>query len=187
MSSHPLEAIETQGPVTLSIFPFFLLNLPPQTMDSRPPHTFRPSHVSLSVPPPTDNTIVLLVVVSNQQVAATYGRGSTHHSIFRWVTFRRPRQGNQPQWAQARPPSAYIDSWEAAAPWFAATLGRAKPLVVGWWRFILCSYVLLLCQTCSSTKGTTLWAFFFALSVDSLCPFQLTYNVRSMAELANPV
>ena len=58
---------------------------------------------------PATDTIVRLVVVSNQRVAATQDRCSAAHlSIFRWVQFRRPKQGNPPQCARSRAPGACV-------------------------------------------------------------------------------
>ncbi len=108
-SYHPAGAIELQGPVALSIF-FLFVSLFAAQNDGC---TFSPtrsahSHRLSNTPPPTDTTIVWLVVAYLHQEAATQDRCSARLSIFPWGPFRRPKQGDQMQRAQARAPGASI-------------------------------------------------------------------------------
>jgi hypothetical protein len=92
VSLHPLEAIESQGPIALSVVIFTLLNLTTPSDGQTSPPTRSTRSRCLSNVPSTADIIVGLVVAFLHRMAAAQDHCSAHFSIFRWVPLGRPNQ-----------------------------------------------------------------------------------------------
>ncbi len=101
VSPHPLEAIESQGPIALSIF-LMLHSTPPNGGQKSSPTSSAQSRLLCSVLS-TAEIIVWLVVAFLYQMVATQDCWSAHFWFFWWVPFGRPNQPIQLQqsWALA--------------------------------------------------------------------------------------
>ena len=136
--------------------------LPPKTTSKLPPPRVPPSPISSRAPPPTAETIVRLIVTSAHRISATQDRCSVHLSIFRWVPFGRPKQGNPMQHAKTRPPAACIRLIESRGTtiqvhggWIHEDLGWSRWGSFAAAHLVLCVVVCEVCVCCAEKMYST--------------------------------